>query len=90
MFQELVFKMQGETVHIPYRKHETNFHTICINTLLINETNSKLSCKKQHMSKFNNFVMARKLIRKMLLLLEMKQLQVTVKHNSVKITRIQN
>jgi hypothetical protein len=34
--------------------------------------------------------MARKLIRNMLLLLEMKQLQVTVKNNSVKITRIQN
>jgi hypothetical protein len=38
MFQALVCKMEGDTGHAPYRKQEINFHAICTNKSLVNET----------------------------------------------------
>jgi hypothetical protein len=45
MVQTLLCKMEADIVHVPYRKHKTDFHGICIHKLLINQ-NGKLSCKK--------------------------------------------
>jgi hypothetical protein len=45
MVQALVCRMEGDTVHVPHRKQETDFHNICINKFFSVNQNNKLSCE---------------------------------------------